>query len=599
MALETRIRLFGVMRIEVNGRPVDLGSMPASQILARVCLEPSRSVERTALAEEIWPDVVFQVSGNRLRTHLVHLKQALEPWAPLVSDRKEVAFADSNTDIDLIRAEHLVERLRIERDRNAERKLLDELVSLIAPDLLEGWQAEWVTPLRDYWIERRIETLLRLAQLAMEDDDSEGSLALVDQAIKCDEFRGESWTLWLRIMAKLGRGHHGVARFRTARQRIKAELGLDFGEEVVELARTVSRGAIGPSQTRKAFTNEERELLIGALERAAATDQNLLLKLYGSSVFFSESYRNPAAAFSLVNRTLEATDGFAPERVAATFSALGAGSLLDEPARKIELCEALIASPEKTPADHWRALSNLGFTYFELREWEKAEACLQEALAIAEANEMAGAVTTAKVQLASFAWHLNRFDEAEAVNLAAIAELEKRDDLIANHNRAANQTNVGFIMNLRRDWAGAHEWAEKGWRTMIVHGLDSLRHCSVALLGFSKIMLGETKPGCRLVIDGVTLCYANQSMRMHEISMDLAFSALAKLGHGPEALAAMEAYGEFRNRRRHGWSPGEMKHVELVRELAGEVSPNPAWIGLAQPEYVIRVCKLLESSATA
>ncbi len=600
MHAQARIKLFGPLVVEVDGRRADLGSSPTQQFLARLSASPNTWLERTAIAEDLWPDVEFAVSSNRLRTHLVYLKKGLDPWTPIAAERSRIRLESAGATIDIESAEHFIKQLRIQRDHKEEKEVLGGLLAIIDRDFLDGWNADWILPMRAYWRDHRADAYLRLARFANDDDDLEAALTHIDRAILADEFRPEAWAQFLRIMGRLGRGAHALARFRAIRQQMKSQLDMDFGEDVLELSRAVGRGAIGPSagvsSSRRHFTMEERELILSTVERSAAASPASLLELYGSDAFRRELYKNPHVAFKMVNAAFDSGEGIDPHRVRAVWTIMMAGTLLDETERKLELCKWVLENLEESTQDYWAALSQTAFTKFEIRDWDAAYDYIERARKNAEAYNRPYGLIVCKAQLGSFHWHLNRLDEAMVLYHEALVEYGQGPDVRQAHNLAALRINCGFLESIRGNWEACRDWTEQGWRLAVVGGLEGVLHWAFPLMGLAKIMGGEVRPGCRMIIDGVTLCYARRNIRMHEIGMDYATCALVELGHIPQALALAEAYTTFRGNRRHARSPAEQSLVDMFLVKAGKTKPDPSWVGLSISDYIIRVCALLEKA---
>lgn len=599
MAAGVRIKLFGHFSVDRDGRRLELGSSPTQQLLARLATAQNSWLERTTLAADLWPDVEFSVSGNRLRTHLVYLKKGLEPLNAVSTDRSRLMLDLTEVDLDLRTAEHYLKQLRIQNNQREERELLRGLLDLIDHDLLEGWVGEWIDPLRAYWRDQRADAYLRLARLSQEDDDLEGALVSIDRALLADPYRSEAWVQFLRVMGRLGRGAHALARFRSARQKMRAELDLDFAEEVLEVSRALGKGSLGPtvaqSGNRRIFTMEERELLIGALERAVTQDPSFLLDLIGHESFRREVYKNPPVGFKLGNSVFDATEGLDPRRVKIIWTILLAGVLVDEHERKLELCHWILDHLDESTHDHWSALSAIAFTKFELREMDEAYAYIEKARLNAVKYDRTYGKVICKAQLGSFYWHDDRLDEAMELYQQAIVEYGQGDDVRQAHNLSGIHINCGFLESLRGNWEACRDWTDKGWRIAVVNGLEGVLHWAFPVMGLAKIMSGDVRAGCRLMIDGVTLCYARRNIRMHEIGMDYAACALAHLGKPREAVALANAYAEFRAKRKHYRSKGELRLMGMFFDPSRSETPNPDWVGRSMSDYILKVCALLES----
>ena len=129
MAGEAKIRLFGKLLVTVDGSPVRIRTKPAQSLLALLCSASGQPFDRTQIARDIWPDLPYSTSGNRLRTNLVILKQALEPWEPLDGDRNSIWIQAE--DVDLSVATGYAKQVRVLQDLDQELETLQNLLAII------------------------------------------------------------------------------------------------------------------------------------------------------------------------------------------------------------------------------------------------------------------------------------------------------------------------------------------------------------------------------------------------------------------------------------------------------------------------------------
>jgi len=188
------IRFFGGFAVELGGAPLRrLNSPKGLRVLAYLALDAGRSVEKTVLAQEIWPDST-NARDNLDRT-LRDLRRALgdPPRKPvrlcLVGHGRlqlQLQRADS---IDTRRFEQLLQR--------EDAASLQKAVDLYQGALLEGWGSQegeaWIGERRERYQRQFVEALTRLRTLTMADGDYETVLGYLRLQRRAGEKEDSGW----------------------------------------------------------------------------------------------------------------------------------------------------------------------------------------------------------------------------------------------------------------------------------------------------------------------------------------------------------------------------------------------------------------------
>src|SRR5437762_3073217 len=98
-----KIRLFGRLLAEVSGVPLPrMRSRKELWLLALLCLESGRDVQRPWLAQTLWPspDYSADLANNYLRRSLMELRKALgdQAWRLQAADWRAVRLDLSDAD---------------------------------------------------------------------------------------------------------------------------------------------------------------------------------------------------------------------------------------------------------------------------------------------------------------------------------------------------------------------------------------------------------------------------------------------------------------------------------------------------------------------
>lgn len=569
------VRLFGPFTADVDGRAVHIRTRPAQSVLARVCLSPSESLSRAQIASDIWPDEEYAVSGNRLRTNLVILKQALAPSDAVKADRSAIWIEDGLLQSDLREANALTRKVRVLQDLDLELQTLTHLLEIIDVPLLEGFEDEWLVPYRDYWIEQRSRNWLRTAQIHQESGRLLDADRAIDKALERDQFNADAWVRRLRVSAQLGKSEEVLARFKAAEGALRRQVDTGFPKEVQSVASRVQRGAIPTAKPHHEFTASEKQILIGALEHMASHDPEGFQRILGSLSFRGQVFRKPFAAFHLILDTLEGSETSMEVKTAVNRSGLVASIYLNEHAEVEKLCGWIIDNCPENGVDHIIALHQLSFIRFEQRNWDSAYSLAHRALELAR-REQPSQIQLVLANLASFDLHMGKLDEAEKAYLDALEFYSDENDLRSRHNFAVISWNLGYAKAVAQDWQGASAYALDAWRRTAVDGFEPLRASVGPLLGFTRVVLGS-RDGVKLILDGLNEAYRNRSTRYVEIGMDYAAGALACLGDGGNAVAALDAVARLRGTRCHHRSIAEERFASFVRAQAGDPASIPQW----------------------
>lgn len=140
-----RLLCFGTFHIEVQGNLLPpIRSQKGEQILAYLAARHGEDVERSIIAEALWPDSLGDTALTNLRQILSDLRRALGSAATCVeSPTRDTLFLRlSGSHTDLIVFDQIASKMwQIKHVPDAD---LEHLVSLYRRPLLEDWTDEWV-----------------------------------------------------------------------------------------------------------------------------------------------------------------------------------------------------------------------------------------------------------------------------------------------------------------------------------------------------------------------------------------------------------------------------------------------------------------------
>ena len=240
MALGTEIRLLGPVELVVGGEPVRLGGTKQRAVLAMLALEPNQSVSADRLMDGLWEDRLPPSAPKMVQHYIWQLRSALpkSAGAEIITRGRGYELRIDEDGIDARRFRRLLATAGV-GSANGELR-----------GALELWRGD---PLADVASEpfaaaaiRELEALRldALEQLA-EDDVVEGrvreALRRIDELVSSDPLREHAYALRMRALYRAGRQSEALGAFRSARETLLEQLGVEPGSELRRLQAAILR----------------------------------------------------------------------------------------------------------------------------------------------------------------------------------------------------------------------------------------------------------------------------------------------------------------------------------------------------------------------
>ena len=246
MAGTIRFRDLGTLVLERDGEPLPVGGARLAAALALLLVHTGRAVSVDALAEAMWGGEVTPRSTSTLDSHVWRLRRLLEPdrarGAPaelLLRDPGGYRLLATAEQVDSMRfvrlADEAVDLLTGGQPERALRRT-DEALALwrgrpFTPLSDESWARPSVARLEELHAqvrERRIEALLAVG-------DPERALVELEPAIAAEPLRERLWAHRMLAAYRCGRTDQALATYRSARELLLDEVGVEPGAELREL----------------------------------------------------------------------------------------------------------------------------------------------------------------------------------------------------------------------------------------------------------------------------------------------------------------------------------------------------------------------------
>ncbi len=213
------LQLLGGFHLQVDGQRVHL---PRAEQRLLACLAlAERPTARSRLAGRLWPDTTEPLAMARLRTALWRLRQP----GPLLLDGSsdEVGLGD-RVAVDVQDLTELARRF-LDAPLEANDERLSELTD--AGELLPEWDDDWVAPHRERFRQIRLHALERLGVHLAEEGRYGRAVEVCLAVVADDPLRESAQRVLIRIYLAEGNVHEAVATYRTYREVMREELGLE------------------------------------------------------------------------------------------------------------------------------------------------------------------------------------------------------------------------------------------------------------------------------------------------------------------------------------------------------------------------------------
>ncbi len=237
------VRLLGPIEAERDGAPIALGGPKPRTLLAVLALEPGRVVSVDRLVEALWPGDPPETAPHAVQVYVSQLRKALGPVIATRAPGYELELAPER--VDLHRFAQLTQDGRAALDGGdpvtAEGALREALALWRGPALADFLYEPFaqseiarLEELRTVTLEERIEADLALGRHAE-------LVSELEALIAAQPLREHPRAQLMLALYRSGRQADALAAYRTARETLVEELGIDPGPELRELEAAILR----------------------------------------------------------------------------------------------------------------------------------------------------------------------------------------------------------------------------------------------------------------------------------------------------------------------------------------------------------------------
>lgn len=362
MSEVVRVSVLGDFHVSLpDGRPAQFRTRRAAELVASLCLAGTRRLLRTELAADLWPDADRSTGLRNLRPALNYARAALENPDSIVANEDWLVLAD-NVETDWQEVTQLESRINQARGGDDRLVILYSLNELIQKPLLGSWDSEWMSNVRVYHDQRRLNSLRQLSEELGSRGEWRAALDFARRITELDPTSEDGIRLQLRYLGELERPMEAQREFSLYARNLKTNLGLSVNPSLRQFAENVVAGRF-PRAGSRPLTAIQQEMIAEMMGVMVEEEPERLLpllaspKLNWSLVFYGSEMR------PILERALTSTNGWTKERCGVAKRLLQVYSQEHEWSKVVALAEDLYNSEDPTDK-----IASLNFRAFDRQE---------------------------------------------------------------------------------------------------------------------------------------------------------------------------------------------------------------------------------------
>lgn len=545
-----------------------------------------KPLHRRYVAAALWPDVDYDVGGNRLRTALVALRKCLAPKDAVHAEDSSLQLNPDLFDVDLETLRRLETRLRFLNEPEDIAGVLDRAIALVLPGLLPGWEEDWLVEAQARWAQFRCEALSRRSGISLQTEDFRGAAELAREGLRHEPRDEQLWGAYLVAMAKLGEGAKALREFRAEKARRQPQPGSAFSKDIQNLVDSVAQGAYGPEGGIPTLPAGMDAAVARAVRRLIALDPEWAARFVCTDAFRLEILRLPEAGLEVLKSLLERVPERAPERTPLEIMTMRTLSVLHDVEGVVEAGSKLLLK-ELDPAQKRLVLAVVSFAYFLDRKFDVALDLVDQALDVAKVHSTPHHFQLTRADKALYLWHAGRDVEAQNIFKEVYAFVKDLPAPMVSYAPAYLSGLVGAIYLGQENWQEAQKWLKRGYSLARVHQYREHMHQIEPPYGYLLAKLGSPAEGAAMAISGLVHFCRSNNARAFAAGLDYVAGIFQTAGRMESAATAIAWSEHLRARCNHARSIAEQRFVEaLLPSLSGQ-EPNRAWLQIVEPRQIL------------
>lgn len=559
-----RISLFGRFEVRRGDSPESFEARTAAELVATLALRHGRLVSRAELAATLWPDSDPRLADISLRKALQRARRVVDLR---VEGRNVGLSPDIETDLDTFERLHRTYQLSPASPEGLAS--LRKEWEMVRRPLLEGWDSEWIEPMRLRYRFYADEIGCELAH-ALEDGGNErDALAVWRGVLDASPKHVEALQNTLRLESTLNKGLGAAAILRTVLPNLDGDDLEMVPKELRRIVEAMREGREDRLEPPEHFRQRGQQLLLAGLLEANLRSQGREgLAFLARECHSPLGQRHPRAMLRILHTALRASPSSTPEWFDLARQLVYLAGVCSEFDLGHRWADQVIERSKETDLNHISVVGMKGFMCFEQRRFEEAEVLMQRALELSRGLEDPNTHQRAQLRLAGLWFHLERYDEAiDAFDrVRAATERSSRPEDVDTFVWA--QLNHACLELVRLEWTRALERAES-CRHLLGEAVLAFRFHPM-VLGLARVMTGDRSHGLRDLAQGVGLMHEERLTRLNHLAVEFAAIALVADGHERLGRSVLDAVVDHRMALQHERSPAERAMILATTGTSAE-----------------------------
>jgi DNA-binding SARP family transcriptional activator len=247
-----KLSLFGGTRLQIkDGQTLSLPPGRTTALLACLALAPDFTVNRSRLAEMLWPEQPLETSRNRLKQTLYVLRQEIEragfsPETLLIGGRADIRLNPESVEVDTATFVKLLKMAGQEPDPALREIVLAKASRLYQGELLPDFYEEWVIEDRRSLDNQYQKALNELIEVRETLGNLEGALTTARRLAEISPYMEGAHLAVMRLCAALGQPAAAVRQYRLLEQVLQEELQMAPSAQATALLAQIQKQAAPP-----------------------------------------------------------------------------------------------------------------------------------------------------------------------------------------------------------------------------------------------------------------------------------------------------------------------------------------------------------------
>ncbi len=553
-----------------HGQETSIPLWSSAAIAAVLSIRKGRDLERSELAEIIWPDFTAEARMANLRQAIKRLKEILPSEETLLVTRTHVGWNPNLIQSQFDQLDLLYRSALKEVENGHPPVLLDEYWHTISQPVFLNWPSPFFESIATRFHLESNELGLELSKRWEEHGQIERAIGVLEKLLAKTPTLVEASQCLLRLVY-LDKGEQAaMLAAETVQTRFRQSGSSTLPEPIVRAVESIRKRSVEKLPQPTLIEKRSQILLLTRLfEENLKSGDSAAIELLVHPANEPILREHPRAFLSLAETTLAHSSGYEEARCKLIWVTLRLASYCSEYPKGHAICEQVLGDPDAPVAIRQTTLRMRAFMHFEQRRYDVALSGARESVKLAEQAGLHLHRAISVQNLGGILAHIGEFDEADHCFddvIAASKEMPLLDQQLLEPLVAVNRCLLFAAMGEfeRAKNAFDHVSEKPGEETIY-------RRVGGSWYGYALVQLGDVDTGAERILSAISDCHEHGFRRQLQIGIDFLAASLGALGHVQEAQTILDACAVHRKALHHDRSNLE---IAVIRQIEG-LRPEP------------------------